>query len=128
MLAPPQGWGVLAGRVLNAEGKVQPYTEVRVISQETKETFLAKSYGSGGAINPDPYYNENVVIGDLPAGIYRINITYDKKVKQTWVEILPGQVTYFTFRGLDGFTTGLPSYPTLPVVPESLPFTPTPLP
>jgi murein DD-endopeptidase MepM/ murein hydrolase activator NlpD len=127
-LAPPQGWGVLAGRVLDDEGKILPNAEVRVISQETKQSFVAKSYGSGGAINPDPYYNENVVIGDLPAGIYRINIDYDKKIRQTWVEIFPGQVTYFTFRGLDGFTTGLPPHATLPFVPEALPFTPTPLP
>jgi murein DD-endopeptidase MepM/ murein hydrolase activator NlpD len=127
-LAPPQGWGVLAGRVLDDDGKILPNAEVRVISQETKESFVAKSYGSGGAVNPDPYYNENVVIGDLPAGIYRINIDYDKKVRQTWVEIFPGQVTYFTFKGLHGFTTGLPTYPTLPFVPEALPFTPTRLP
>jgi murein DD-endopeptidase MepM/ murein hydrolase activator NlpD len=127
-LAPPQGWGVLAGRVLDDKGRILPYAEVRVISQETKETFLAKTYGSGGAINPDPYYRENVVIGDLPAGIYRVNIDYEKKVRQTWVQIYPGQVTYFTFRGLDGFTIGLPAQPTLPFVPETLPSTPTPLP
>jgi murein DD-endopeptidase MepM/ murein hydrolase activator NlpD len=127
-LAPPQGWGVLAGRVLDDKGKILPNAEVRVISQETKQSFVAKSYGSGGAVNPDPYYNENVVIGDLPAGIYRINIDYEKKVRQTWVEIFPGQVTYFTFRGLDGFTAGLPPHATLQFVPEALPFTPTPLP
>lgn len=127
-LAPPQGWGVLAGHVLDDKGKILPYAEVRLISQETKESFVAKTYGSGGAINPDPYYNENVVIGDLPAGVYKINIEWDKKVKQTWVTILPGQVSYFTFRGAEGFQIALPIYPTLNFVPEALPFTPTLIP
>lgn len=125
-LAPPQGWGVLVGRVLDDKGRVIQQTEVRVISQETKETYLARTYGSGGAINPDPYYRENLVIGDLPAGIYRINIEYEKKTRQTWVEIFPGQVTYFTFHGLDGYTSQPPKVPTLEFVPESLPATPTP--
>ncbi|MCC7119132.1 MAG: peptidoglycan DD-metalloendopeptidase family protein [Anaerolineales bacterium] len=124
-MAPPQGWGVLAGRVLDDKGKILPYAEVRVISQETKESFVAKTYGSGGAVNSDPYYNENVAIGDLPAGVYKINIEWDKKVKQTWVTIYPGQVSYFTFRGGEGFQTTPPSYPTLNFVPEALPFTPT---
>lgn len=114
--------------MLDDKGKILPYAEVRLISQETKESFVAKTYGSGGAINPDPYYNENVVIGDLPAGVYKINIEWDKKVKQTWVTILPGQVSYFTFRGAEGFQTALPIYPTLNFVPEALPFTPTLIP
>jgi murein DD-endopeptidase MepM/ murein hydrolase activator NlpD len=124
-LAPPQGWGVLAGRVIDDEKDVISRIDVRVISQETKRSFLAHTYGSGGAINPDPYYNENVVIGDLPAGIYKINIVYDKKIVQTWVEIFPGQITYFTFQGLKGFGTNLPPAPTLNFVPEALPATPT---
>jgi len=126
-LAPPQGWGVLVGRVLDSEGKTISHMEVRLRSEETKKTNLVKTYGSGGAINPDPYYNENMVLGDLPAGIYKITLTYDKKDKQTWVEIFPGQVTYFTFEGDNGFGSERPSAPTLEFLPEPPPFpTPTP--
>jgi len=126
-LAPPQGWGVLVGRVLDTKGKTISHMEVHLISQETKKTFLVKTYGSGGAINADPYYNENLVLGDLPAGIYKITLTFDKKEKQTWVEIFPGQVTYFTFEGDNGFGTERPSAPTLEFLPEPTP-SPSPVP
>lgn len=117
-LAPPQGWGVLVGRVLDSEGKTISHMEVQLRSEKTKKTYLVKTYGSGGAINPDPYYNENLVLGDLPAGIYKITLSFDKKNKQTWVEIFPGQVTYFTFEGDNGFGTERPSAPTLEFLPE----------
>ncbi len=126
-LAPPQGWGVLVGRVLDTKRKTISHMEVRLRSEETKKTYLVKTYGSGGAINPDPYYNENLVLGDLPAGIYKVTLTYDKKDKQTWVEIFPGQVTYFTFEGDNGFGTERPSAPTLEFLPEPT-ASPTPVP
>jgi murein DD-endopeptidase MepM/ murein hydrolase activator NlpD len=124
-LAPPQGWGVLVGRVMDTKRKVIARTEVNLISEETKKTYLVKTYGSGGAVNPDPYYNENLVLGDLPAGIYKVTLSFDKKTKQTWVEIFPGQVTYFTFAGDNGFSAERPSVPTLEFLPR-LPSTPIP--
>jgi murein DD-endopeptidase MepM/ murein hydrolase activator NlpD len=127
-IAPPQGWGVLVGRVTDTKGKVLQSLEVRLKSEKTKETFLVKTYGIGGAVNPDPYYNENLVLGDLPQGIYKITVSFEKKDKQTWVEIFPGQVTYFTFEGENGFDTARPPLPTLEFIPEGLPFTPVPPP
>ena len=126
-IAPPQGWGVLVGRVLDTEKKTMARKEVILISEKTKKTYLVKTYGSGGAINPDPYYNENLVLGDLPAGIYKIVISFDKKDRQTWVEIFPGQVTYFTFAGENGFGTDRPPAPALDFLPQ-LASTPTPSP
>ena len=126
-IAPPQGWGVLVGRVMDTKKETMRHMEVLLISQETKKTYLVRTYGSGGAANADPYYNENLVLGDLPAGIYRVVISFDKKDKQTWVEIYPGQVTYFTFEGDNGFDTTRPPAPTLDFLPP-LPSTPTPLP
>jgi murein DD-endopeptidase MepM/ murein hydrolase activator NlpD len=127
-IAPPQGWGVLVGRVLDSKGKILQSTDVHLRSEETKKTFTVKTYGIGGAINSDPYYNENLVLGDLPAGIYKITLTFEKKEKQTWVEIFPGQVTYFTFEGDSGFGTERPPAPKLDFLPDTLPPTPTSLP
>ncbi len=99
------------------------------MSEETKKNYIVKTYGSGGAVNPDPYYNENVVLGDLPAGIYKVLISYekDKKPRQTWVEIFPGQVSYFTFEGDKGFDSERPSAPQLESLPQ-LPSMPTAFP
>jgi murein DD-endopeptidase MepM/ murein hydrolase activator NlpD len=127
-LAPPQGWGVLVGRVMNTKGEILSWWDVNLTSEKTKKSYLIKTYGSGGAINPDPYYNENLVLGDLPAGIYKVVIPFDKHDRQTWVEIFPGQVTYFTFEGDNGFGTERPSAPKLKFLPQVLPPTPTPQP
>jgi murein DD-endopeptidase MepM/ murein hydrolase activator NlpD len=127
-VAPPQGWGVLVGRVMDTDRDLISRAEVHLISETTKKNFLVKTYGSGGAVNPDPYYNENLVLGDLPAGIYKVVISFDKKDRQTWVEIFPGQVTYFTFEGENGFDAQRPPAPNLSALPQLLPSTLAPLP
>ncbi len=127
-IAPPQGWGVLAGRMVDTEGDPLARVGLQVISEKPKKTYLVKTYGSGGAINSDPYYNENVTLGDLPAGIYKLTMTFNKNDFQTWVEIFPGQVTYFTFEGDNGFSTKGPPAPKLKFLPQVLPPTSTPLP
>lgn len=125
-IAPPQGWGVLAGRIMDLKGELLQQVEVKVSPEQGGRTFTVRTYGKKGAANSDPYYNENMVLGDLPAGIYKISFEYEDKVVQTWVEIFPGQVSYFTFRGTDGFDAQRPPAPTLDFVPLVLPATPTP--
>jgi hypothetical protein len=71
-----------------------------------------KTYAEG-PVNADPYYNENLVLSDLPAGLYKISFIYQDKPVQYWVDIYPGQVTYFTFSGKDGFQTATPPAPRL---------------
>lgn len=127
-MSPPQGWGVLVGRLLDDKDRPLEWHNV-VVRPEPQGDSLARTvrtYG-GGATNPDPYYNENLVLSDLPAGIYKISLTYDEKIKQFWVEIYPGQVTYFTFHAEDGFALSpiptpklkfLPATPTIPTTPE----------
>jgi murein DD-endopeptidase MepM/ murein hydrolase activator NlpD len=115
--APPQGWGVLVGRVMDTEGDTLQQLEVYVKNEESSQTRMVKTYG-GGPINHDPVYNENLVLGDLPAGIYKITLHYGQlRDVQTWVNIYPGQVTYFTFQGDLGFNVAPPPMPTLDFLP-----------
>ncbi|NWF63445.1 MAG: hypothetical protein HXY38_03980 [Chloroflexi bacterium] len=65
------------------------------------------------------------MLGDLPEGIYKVSFKYGDDRVQTWVEIFPGQVTYFTYNPRDGFVLARPSAPTLEFLPEVLPPTPT---
>ncbi len=118
--APPQGWGVLAGRLMDTQGETLQQVEVTVRNEETHVQFLVKTYG-GGSVNHDPYYNENMVLGDLPAGLYKVSFRFEKNV-QYWMEVQPGQVTYFTYTGDKGFNVGPPAAPTL----DFLPVTATP--
>ncbi len=127
-MAPPQGWGVLVGRVADEDDKLLTHIRVEVKPMPYElPVRTVRTYGIG-AVNSDPYYQENMVLSDLPAGLYKITLIYEDKEQQTWVEIFPGQVSYFTFAGTSGFNAVRPPAPTLEFVPETLPSTPAPLP
>lgn len=120
-VAPPQGWGALAGRVMESNRELMRRSPVIIRSNETSRQWEVNTYGPE-AVNPDPYYNENMVISDLPAGSYTVVIVYDGKEQRLQVEILPGRITYFTFRGSFGYST---EYPTPTPRPTRIP-SPTP--
>lgn len=127
-MTPPQGWGVLVGRLTDEKGKLLNQLYVQVQSTAPKAPLrTVRTYGIG-AVNSDSYYQENLVLGDLPAGIYKITLKYNDEDKQAWVDIFPGQVSYFTFEGENGFNAIRPPAPTLEFVPASLPATPASLP
>lgn len=109
-LVPPQGWGVLAGRVSNSGGVLAEDQNIIVTSIESGQNWFSRTYGQGAVI-PDAYYKENLVIGDLPAGSYRIRIAYAGHNFEETIEILPGVVNYFYFYGLDGFKLADPPGP-----------------
>jgi hypothetical protein len=65
-------------------------------------------------------------LGDLPAGTYSLWIDYESVVRKTFVEIKPGMVTYFSFKGSKGFdTTPLPT-PQARFIPPDSTAIPTP--
>jgi hypothetical protein len=109
-LAPPQGWGLLAGRVLDEHGRLLTETELSVTSLETGKTRTARTYGPLG-VNGDQYYNENLLLADLPAGDYRLGLAIKNDngdVLRTYTAqatIRPGAVTYFAFIDRSGFDT-----------------------
>jgi hypothetical protein len=111
-LAPPQGWGVLAGLLMNTNGSLLNGQDVKVVNEDTGDSWTVRSYGNQ-AVNSDPYYQENLVLSDLPAGRYRIIIDYLEVRYQASVEIYPGAVSYFKFRGKLYFDTSLPSVPSI---------------
>jgi murein DD-endopeptidase MepM/ murein hydrolase activator NlpD len=110
-LAPPQGWGVLVGRLLNTNGSMLDGQDVTIRSKTTGQKWVVRTYGD--SVNSDPYYNENLAISDLPAGPYEVIIDYLEDRYTLDVEIHPGAVSYFRFRGKLYFNTLRPSAPTL---------------
>jgi murein DD-endopeptidase MepM/ murein hydrolase activator NlpD len=109
-LAPPEGWGVLVGQIRNTNGSLLTQQEVIVKSRATRQKWSIASYGSH-TINSDDYYKENVVLSDLPAGDYDITIDYLGESFSTETTIYPGAISYFTFRGKDGFGVTHPPAP-----------------
>jgi hypothetical protein len=101
---------VLAGKVMNTGGRKLQGQRVIVQPMDSEQFWRANSY-HGGHINPDDYYQENLVISDLPAGRYTISINYLSRIYRREIEIYPGMVTYFSFRGRSGFTSEAPPLP-----------------
>lgn len=125
-IAPPQGWGLLVGQVRDWNGqllenqRVNLHSNLNVEEQNTEadRLYVAETYHNQ-SINPDPYYQENLVISNLPAGKYQIHIFFFEipRVFTHIVEIHPGEVTYFTFQLWEGFTTGSPPTPEIQFTP-----------
>jgi murein DD-endopeptidase MepM/ murein hydrolase activator NlpD len=107
-MAPAQGWGVLAGRVVSWANR--PLTSYRVYARnvDTNRKWTVFTYGPS-TVNSDDYYQENVVLSDLPAGVYEIDCQYAGLDNKVTLQILPGQVTYFAFKGYHGFTFDPPA-------------------
>jgi hypothetical protein len=106
-IAPPQEYGVLVGRVMSTGGtRLDSYT-IYLKDLSSEKQYSVKTYGPL-TVNIDEFFNENVVLGDLPAGIYEINIPYGALNRKETIQILPGQITFFTFNGFKGFDFSLP--------------------
>ena len=106
-LAPPTGWGVLVGQLRNTNGSLLTEQDVVVKDQNSAQSWTVRTYGKS-AINSDPYYRENLVLSDLPAGNYTLVVDYLEERYTLDLTIHPGAITYFTFRGTRKFETGLP--------------------
>ncbi len=124
-MAPPQGWGILAARVMNSTGELLEGQTLTVISVKSGQTWYVNSYGQG-TVNSDPYYRENLVLGDLPAGKYKLWMPYEGSTYNTEIVINPGMVSYFTFRGKNGLITDPPATPQTDFTPPVETAIPTP--
>jgi murein DD-endopeptidase MepM/ murein hydrolase activator NlpD len=123
-MAPPQGWGVLVGRLTDEDGKLLYQFPVEVRPMPSEVPLRKVITYAEGAVNSDAYYQENLVLSDLPAGLYKIAFEYKDKNLQFWADIYPGQVTYFTFTDEDGFEVVPPPIPTLDFLPGTATVTP----
>jgi murein DD-endopeptidase MepM/ murein hydrolase activator NlpD len=124
-IAPPQGWGVLAARITHNNGEPIAREAVRIFALKGSANWEVRTYGSG-SVYSDPYYKENMVIGDLPAGEYRVWVNYNNTVYNHRVTIQPGMVTFFAFKGKGGFSDDPPRPPNAayfptPILPTASP-------
>jgi len=83
-IEPRPGMGTIAGRVLDATGQTVPGVRVYGLIQqypvETPFSFV-ETYGDRG--NPDPSYNENFAVTDIPPGTYMLmtdHLVYGSKM------------------------------------------------
>lgn len=98
-LAPYEGWGTLAGRFMDQRGRVIHGANITVYPVEIDndievEIQRLRTY-EPGSINPDDVWQENFVVGDLPAGEYRVVITTAGETFRRSVFVRPGQTNFF---------------------------------
>jgi murein DD-endopeptidase MepM/ murein hydrolase activator NlpD len=118
-LVPPIGWGVIAGRVMDTAGQLINDQMLIITNPKSEENSFAWSYGKT-SVNSDQYYQENLVVGDIPAGTYLLRMAYGGVYFTANIEVRPGMVSYFAFRGFKGISIESPPAP-------GAEFTPSPL-
>jgi murein DD-endopeptidase MepM/ murein hydrolase activator NlpD len=107
-LSPPHGWGVLAARITDSYNNAISDLDVTLISDETETKYTLRTYPALG-VSGDPYYQENLALSDLPAGSYTVSFLYNLEDQELKIQILPGQVNFFAFRGFYGFGSTPPA-------------------
>jgi murein DD-endopeptidase MepM/ murein hydrolase activator NlpD len=106
-LAPPEGMGVLSARLMNTNGSYLTSQDIRLRELATGRIYEIRSYAPT-LVWGDDYYQENLVLGSLPAGDYQVTIPYLEETYTQKITIHPGAVAYFAFRGERGFSLKLP--------------------
>jgi murein DD-endopeptidase MepM/ murein hydrolase activator NlpD len=91
-LAPPTGWGVLVGRVLDSDGRLIPELPIDVYDSDGRYYGIV-TYSTRN-VNADPLYQENFVLSDLPAGPYKLVVTIDGQRYIGVTDITAGQSTF----------------------------------
>lgn len=102
-IVPPEGWGVLAGRLENTYGRPLFEFLLQIESLETGQRWNVWSYADEATLHSDSYYNENFAISDLPAGPYEVQINFAGHAYTAQFYLEPGRVKYIEFHGRDGF-------------------------
>ncbi|RMG86750.1 MAG: hypothetical protein D6712_06895, partial [Chloroflexi bacterium] len=104
-MVPYVGHGVIAGRVVDEEGRFIEDAEVTIRnwatgllleSSPTVTTYVFNDTGSD--VQPDPRWNENFVVPDVPIGKYELITTIDGVRIAEVVEVFEGRTSFVELR------------------------------
>jgi len=88
-------FGVLAGRVVDAQGEPVPDVAVELNSPDAAVRRSLTTYADLD-LPSDDALNENFAIGDLPVAVYDITIKHDKGTYKNQITIYPDRVTWLS--------------------------------
>jgi murein DD-endopeptidase MepM/ murein hydrolase activator NlpD len=91
-MRPYPTFGTLAGRVTDSAGN--PLYSVTLNIESTDIRRYAFSYADS-SVNPDPQFNENFVLGDIPANYYTVTVSENGRVRfRQIVYVYPNRTTW----------------------------------
>lgn len=101
-MVPVQGTGVVAVRVVDAQGRAWPGVRVGLIRYEngqgrwyrTIETYLLE----GEPLRPDPVWGENSALSHVPPGVYYVTATINGEKVGQEIRVEPGRTTFVELR------------------------------
>jgi len=92
-ITPFERFGLLAARVTGPDGELVQGVRIELAG---RGSFFSGWTYENGNVNPDPWYGENFVIGDIRAGVYQLKVGEARNVVWTQdVEIVGGVVNLF---------------------------------
>lgn len=92
-LVPYEGWGTLAGQLVDRQGRHIPGAKLELRPPDSNEILRQQStYAT--TVRSDAIWQENFVIGDVPSGEYELHITFADVAYKRDVEIMPGQTSF----------------------------------
>lgn len=94
-LAPFTGYGTLAGRFVDRRGRFIPHADISLTPVDAEiDTNPRRQRTYDLSVRSDEVWRENFVIGDLPAGRYRLLVTIDDISYRRDVTVYPGRTTF----------------------------------
>lgn len=98
-IAPFEGWGTLAGRLEDRRGRKISAAWVTVEPENVATVpRTVRTYFDADLTPSDDVWDENFVVGDLPAGRYTVSIDTGGRRYRRTVEVQPGLTNFIVFQ------------------------------
>lgn len=101
-MVPYVGHGVIAGRVVDANGNLIADADITVRNRANgvvRDTTTSYVYlGTGFDVNADPKWGENFAIADVPTGRYDVIVTIDGQRVIRQIDVLEGMTNWVELR------------------------------
>jgi len=93
-LVPFEGWGTIAGRFVDKNGRFITGAPV-TIKPVNVETAVRTQLTYAAVVQSDDVWRENFVVADLPAGKYEVQLTGIDNIRyERDIEVYPGQTSF----------------------------------
>lgn len=102
-MVPPTDDGVLLGIFVGNYSKYLSGKTVVVKNKVTNKSWTVYTYFNPN-MKRDPYFQENMVLSDLPKGDYTVTFYDDYKTSSFDVSISPGAITHIYYKTGKGFS------------------------